>query len=146
MCVKVTPTLEISLSALGYFRHFAAEWSSKQGQRFKMGSPEAKIAILVFQVPRPHESKFLKLTIFPTLRRRLCAFSTPRFCCTSKIEKVSTCIPFSVTFRPPCTQTLNPRTRSLQRRRSLPASRRRLQPQACCMLIGPRLPGQEPKC
>ena len=66
MCVKVTPMLDLFFFfAVCSFRHFAAEWSSKQGQRFKMGSPEAKIAILVFQVPLPHESKFSNRQFFP---------------------------------------------------------------------------------
>ena len=41
------------------------------------------------------------LKIFPTLGWILCTFSTPRFCCTSKMKKVSICLPFAVTFGPP---------------------------------------------
>ena len=67
-----------------------------------MGSPKATVVILFFPVTQPDESIFLNLKNFPEWGRRLLAFFTPRFCRTSKIKKVSICIPFPVTFGPPC--------------------------------------------
>ena len=78
-----------------------------RGALVRTGHADLQARIAISAAPSKQANIFKIGEMFKIGTTYTIALYTPRFGCTFKIKKVSICIPFAVTFEPPCTSATN---------------------------------------